>query len=144
MGDKYVYERMAAGGFSLGGEQSGHVIFRDYATTGDGILTALMVMEAVTASGKTLAELVEPLVIYPQVLKNVRVRDKAEALADPAVQGAIAAAAAALEGTGRVLVRESGTEPLIRVMAEAPTPEECECWVDAIVGVLCAQGYAME
>ena len=143
VGDKYVYERMAAGGFSLGGEQSGHVIFRDYATTGDGILTALMVMEAVTASGKTLAELVEPLTIYPQVLKNVRVCDKAAALGDPAVQEAIAAAAAAFEGTGRVLVRESGTEPLIRVMAEAPTADECERWVDEIVGVLCTQGHAV-
>ena len=143
VGDKYVYENMKANGHMLGGEQSGHIIFREYATTGDGILTSLMVMEAVIASGKTLTELVEPLVIYPQMLKNVRVRDKVAALGDAAVQKAIADASAALEGTGRVLVRESGTEPLIRVMAEAPTHDECEKHVDSIVGVLCTQGHAV-
>ena len=144
VGDKYVYENMAANGHSIGGEQSGHIIFREFATTGDGIMTSLMVMEAVMASGTTLGQLVEPLVIYPQVLKNVRVHDKAAARGDQAVVEAIAAAEAALGSTGRILVRESGTEPVIRVMAEAPSTEACEEQVDAIIAVITAQGHVAQ
>ena len=144
VGDKYVYENMSANGHSIGGEQSGHIIFREFATTGDGIMTSLMVMEAVMASGKTLGQLVEPLVIYPQVLKNVRVHDKATARADEAVKAAIAAAEESLGSTGRILVRESGTEPVIRVMAEAESLEECEKQVDAIIAVIAAQGHVVQ
>ena len=141
VGDKYVYENMAANGHSIGGEQSGHIIFREFATTGDGIMTSLMVMEAVIDSGKTLGQLVAPLVIYPQVLKNVRVHDKAAARADEAVKAAIAVAEEELGSTGRILVRESGTEPVLRVMAEAESLEECEKQVDAIISVIAAQGH---
>ena len=144
VGDKYVYENMAANGHMVGGEQSGHVIFREFATTGDGIMTSLMVMEALIASGKTLGQLVEPLKIFPQVLKNVRVNDKATAREDEAVQAAIAAAEEALGSTGRILVRESGTEPVLRVMAEAATHEECEKHVDDIIAVIAAQGHVAQ
>ena len=144
VGDKYVYENMAANGHNIGGEQSGHIIFREFATTGDGIMTSLMVMEAVMASGKTLGQLVEPLVIYPQVLKNVRVHDKACARADEAVKAAIAAAEQELGSTGRILVRESGTEPVLRVMAEAESVEACEKCVDAIISVIAAQGHVAQ
>ena len=140
VGDKYVYENMAANGHMIGGEQSGHIIFREYATTGDGMMTSLMIMEALIASGKSIAELASPMEVFPQVLKNVRVIDKATTLANPAVQEAIAAADKALEGSGRVLVRESGTEPVIRVMAEAPSTELCEEQVDAIIACISAQG----
>lgn len=142
VGDKYVYENMLVGGHSLGGEQSGHIIFREFATTGDGILTSLMVMEALIASGKTLSQLASDLVIYPQVLKNVRVHNKTEAREDAAVKAAIAASERALGNTGRVLVRESGTEPVLRVMAEAQSIEVCEEQVDAIIRVITEQGHA--
>ena len=144
VGDKYVYESMAANGHAIGGEQSGHIIFREFATTGDGIMTSLMVMEAVIASGKKLSELVAPLSIYPQVLKNVRVHDKAAARADAAMQAAEKAAAEALGTTGRILVRESGTEPVLRVMAEALSLEECEKHVDNIIAALKASGHVVE
>lgn len=140
VGDKYVYENMAANGHILGGEQSGHIIFRKYATTGDGMMTSLLVMEALVASGKSLAELVAPMPVFPQILKNVRVVDKATTLANAAVQAAIQAADTALEGSGRILVRQSGTEPVIRVMAEAPDSETCEKHVDAIIAVIDAEG----
>ena len=119
VGDKYVYEYMTQNGCRLGGEQSGHIIFSKYASTGDGILTSLKIMEAMMASKKKLSQLTEGLTIYPQVLENVRVKDKAKAQADPEVQAAVEAVAQALGDSGRILVRESGTEPLIRVMVEA-------------------------
>jgi len=143
VGDKYVYENMATYDHLLGGEQSGHIIFREFATTGDGVLTSLMVMEALIAAGKTIAELAEPLTILPQVLKNVRVADKAASLADKAVQAAIATADDELGDDGRILVRQSGTEPVIRVMAEAPTLELCEEKVDAIIAIMRAQGHVI-
>lgn len=144
VGDKYVYENMATYGHLLGGEQSGHIIFREFATTGDGILTSLMVMEALIAAGKTIAQLAAPLTILPQVLKNVRVADKAASLADAQVQAAIASADDELGDDGRILVRQSGTEPVIRVMAEAPTIPLCEEKVDAIIAVMRAQGHVIE
>ena len=142
VGDKYVYEYMVANGCRLGGEQSGHIIISKYATTGDGILTSLKVMEVMMAKKKTLSQLCKDLTIYPQVLKNVRVQDKAAAQNDPEVQKAVQAVADQLGSTGRILVRESGTEPVIRVMVEAATKEECQQYVDAVVDVICRQGHA--
>ena len=141
VGDKYVYEYMTENGCRLGGEQSGHIIFSRYASTGDGILTSLKVMEVMMAAKKKLSQLSEGLTIYPQVLKNVRVRNKAEAQADPAVQEAVAAVADALGSTGRILVRESGTEPVLRVMVEAESVEACQKYVDDVVQVICRQGH---
>ena len=142
VGDKYVYEYMMKNGPRLGGEQSGHIIFSKYASTGDGILTSLKMMEVMMAKKKTLSQLCEGLTIYPQVLKNVRVTDKTAAQNDADVQAAVAEVAAKLGSTGRILVRESGTEPLVRVMVEAPTREICETHVDAVVDTIIRKGYA--
>ena len=142
VGDKYVYEYMVQNGCRVGGEQSGHIIVSQYATTGDGILTSLKIMEVMRAKKRTLSQLCEGLTIYPQVLKNVRVHSKPEALNDVAVQAAVAAVAEALGDTGRILVRESGTEPVIRVMVEAPTKDQCQKYVDSVVDVICSQGHA--
>ncbi len=142
VGDKYVYEYMMQHGNRIGGEQSGHIIFSKYATTGDGILTSLKMMEAMLAKKKTLSELCEGLTIYPQVLKNVRVKDKPAAQNDPKVQAAVQAVAEKLGDSGRILVRESGTEPVIRVMVEAPSKALCQECVDSVVDVICAQGHA--
>ena len=143
VGDKYVYEYMMMNGCRIGGEQSGHIIFSKYASTGDGILTSLKIMEVMMAKKKTLSQLCDGLVIYPQVLKNVKVADKAAAQADPDVQAAVAEAAAKLGGSGRILVRESGTEPLIRVMVEAETQEQCQQLVDDVVAVIRRKGHAV-
>ena len=142
VGDKYVYEYMAQNGCRVGGEQSGHIIISKYATTGDGILTSLKMMEVMLAKKKKMSQLFEGLTIYPQVLKNVRVKSKPEAQNDPAVQSAVKAVADRLGDTGRILVRESGTEPVIRVMVEAATKEQCQSCVDEVVDVLCARGHA--
>ena len=142
VGDKYVYEYMTANGCRLGGEQSGHIIISKYATTGDGILTSLKVMEVMLARKKKLSQLCEGLTIYPQVLKNVRVASKPEARNDPEVQAAVETVAQELGETGRILVRESGTEPVIRVMVEAPTRQQCQSGVDKVVDVICARGHA--
>ena len=141
VGDKYVYEYMTQNGCRLGGEQSGHIIFSKYASTGDGILTSLKMMEVMLAKKKRFSELSEGLTIYPQVLVNVRVKDKAAAQNDPAVQAAVQNVAGQLGSTGRILVRESGTEPVIRVMVEAPEKEACQAYVDQVVQVICAQGH---
>ena len=143
VGDKYVYEYMMMNGCRLGGEQSGHVIFSKHASTGDGILTSLKVMECMLAKKKTLSQLCEGFTFYPQVLKNIRVADKAAAQKDPDVQTAVADAAAALGDSGRILVRESGTEPLIRVMVEAATKEVCEQYVDGVIDVIRGKGHAV-
>lgn len=136
VGDKYVYENMSKNGHRLGGEQSGHIIFSKYATTGDGILTSLKIMEVMLEKKERLSKLTEELTIYPQVLKNVRVKDKKEARTDADVQAAVDRVAEALGEDGRILVRESGTEPLIRVMVEAGNKELCEQYVDEVIGVL--------
>ena len=141
VGDKYVYEHMAQTGCRIGGEQSGHIIFSKYATTGDGILTSLKMMEVMLAKKKTLSELAAPFKIYPQVLKNVRVTDKKAAQDDLTVQEAVAKVADALGDTGRILVRESGTEPVVRVMVEAPDHDICQKYVDEVVDVICSRGY---
>ena len=144
VGDKYVYEEMVRGGHRLGGEQSGHIIFSKYARTGDGILTALKVMEVMMAKKETLGRLAEPVTIYPQVLINVRVKDKKAAQDDPAVQAAVRAVADGLGDTGRILVRESGTEPLVRVMVEAPEKGQCQTLAQRVVDVIIAQGHKAE
>ncbi|MBR6205785.1 MAG: phosphoglucosamine mutase [Oscillospiraceae bacterium] len=144
VGDKYVYENMVQTGNRLGGEQSGHTIFLKYETTGDGILTSLKLMEVMLAKGKPMSELAAPVVFYPQVLKNVRVRSKPEAQNDPDVQKAVADVAEALGDQGRILVRESGTEPVIRVMVEADTEELCEKYVDAVIDVIRSKGHVTE
>ncbi len=141
VGDKYVYENMVQTGNRLGGEQSGHIIFLKYETTGDGILTSLKMMEVMLAKGKPMSELAAPVVFYPQVLKNVRVKSKPAAQNDPDVQAAVKKVADELGDTGRILVRESGTEPVIRVMVEAETDEICEKYVDGVIDVIKAKGH---
>ena len=136
VGDKYVYENMMENGHCLGGEQSGHIIFSRYASTGDGIITALMMMETMLATKKRLSELAKDVMIYPQLLKNVRVADKQAALDDSDVQAAVRRVADALGNDGRILVRPSGTEPLVRVMVEAPEDSLCEKYVDEVVEIL--------
>jgi len=143
VGDKYVYEHMMKNGNRLGGEQSGHIIFSKYASTGDGILTSLKIMEVMMAKKKTLSQLCQGLSIYPQVLENVKVADKAAAQADPDVQAAVAEVTAKLGDTGRILVRESGTEPKIRVMVEAPSMETCRKYADFVVNTVKRKGYAV-
>lgn len=143
VGDKYVYEYMKEHGCCLGGEQSGHIIFSKYASTGDGILTSLKIMQVIMSKKQKLSELAAPMVEYPQVLVNVKVKDKAAAQADPDVQAAVAKASEELGSTGRMLVRESGTEPLVRVMAEAETEEICRKYVDSVVDVLKSKGHVI-
>ena len=142
VGDKYVYENMSQNGHCLGGEQSGHIIFSKHATTGDGILTSLKLMEVILEKKESLAKLADEVRIYPQVLENVRVRDKEEAKADRDVQAEVKKVADALGDTGRILVRPSGTEPLIRVMVEAPTDEICEKYVAQVVDMIKKKGLA--
>ena len=141
VGDKYVYENMVQYGNRIGGEQSGHIIFSKYATTGDGILTSLKMMEVMLAKKKPMSELAAPCVFYPQVLKNVRVKSKPDAQNDPDVQAAVAQVAEALGSDGRILVRESGTEPVIRVMVEAGSDELCEKYVDQVIDVIRNKGH---
>lgn len=143
VGDKYVYEYMKENGCRLGGEQSGHIIFSKYASTGDGILTSLKIMEVIMARGKTLSELAAPFKVYPQVLENVKVRDKSAAQSDKDVIAAVEKAAAELGKSGRILVRESGTEPLVRVMVEAEDEETCRRYVGEVVEVLKANGHTL-
>jgi phosphoglucosamine mutase len=133
VGDKYVMEEMVARGLSLGGEQSGHIIFSDYLFTGDGLCTALNVLRTVALSGRTLGDLAADLVSYPQVLLNVRVREKVDLAAVPAVAAAIARVEARVNGRGRLLVRYSGTEPLLRVMLEGQHEDEIRAWAREIV-----------
>lgn len=140
VGDKYVSEAMVAGDYSIGGEQSGHIIFREFASTGDGLLTALMLYEAAVNKNKTLGELAGEVKIYPQLLKNVRVKDKDEAMKNENVLAAVKKAEDELGDDGRILVRMSGTEPLIRVMAEAVTDETCRAHVENIIEVIRQEG----
>lgn len=141
VGDKYVYEYMATHGDRIGGEQSGHIIFSKYASTGDGILTSLKVMEVMMAQEKPLSKLRAPMAMYPQVLINVKVKDKAAAQADAEVQAAVKEVAEALGDTGRILLRESGTEPVIRVMVEAETKEICQKYTEKVVAVIRNNGH---
>ena len=144
VGDKYVYENMVNNGHCIGGEQSGHIIFSKHATTGDGILTSLKIMETIVESKKTLAQLVEPVTIYPQLLKNVRVKGKQEAREDKDVQAAVKRVEEALGDEGRILLRESGTEPVIRVMVEASTDDICYKYVSEVIDVIKEKGHIVE
>lgn len=143
VGDKYVYEYMTENGCTIGGEQSGHIIFSKYANTGDGILTSIKMMEVMLAKKMKLSELAAPVTVYPQELVNVRVKDKAEAQNDADVQAAVKKVADALGDTGRILVRESGTEPVIRVMVEAPSMEDCRKYVQEVVDVISKKGHVI-
>ena len=143
VGDKYVYEYMMQHGCRIGGEQSGHIIFSKYASTGDGILTSLKIMEVMMAKKQPLSELHKDLTIYPQVLKNVRVTDKRLAQDDPDVQAAVSEVAAKLGDSGRILVRESGTEPVVRVMVEAESEALCQEYVDFVLDVIRKKGHAV-
>lgn len=136
VGDRYVMEEMRKGGFNLGGEQSGHIIFLDYITTGDGMLAALQLVNVMKETGKKLSELAGEMVKFPQVLKNVKVIDKHQALVHPRIQEVIAKVDGEMGDNGRVLVRPSGTESLVRVMVEAPTLERCNEAVEEVVKVI--------
>ena len=141
VGDKYVYEYMTEHGCRIGGEQSGHIIFSKYARTGDGILTSLKLMEVMLAKKLPLSRLTEGMTVYPQVLVNVRVKDKKAAQEDTAVQAAVQAVLEELGDTGRILVRESGTEPVVRVMVEAESEARCRELTDRVVSVIKGQGH---
>ena len=143
VGDKYVYECMRNNNFRLGGEQSGHIIFSKYATTGDGILTSIKLMEVMLSTKKKMSELISPVVIYPQCLKNIRVESKPEARADVDVQAEVEKVAELLGDDGRILVRESGTEPVIRVMVEAKTDHLAEKYVNQVIKVIEDKGHAV-
>lgn len=143
VGDKYVYENMSQYGHCLGGEQSGHIIFSKHATTGDGILTSLKVMEVMLEKKEALSKLASEVEIYPQVLKNVHVHDKQTAQDDPKVQEAVRQVTDALGSDGRILLRQSGTEPVVRVMVEAGTKELCEQYVDQVIQVMKDQGHLL-
>lgn len=142
VGDKYVFENIMNGGHSLGGEQSGHFIFSKYATTGDGILTSLKVMEVIIEKQKSLSELAADITLYPQLLKNVRVKSKKEAREDQEVSQLINQIEDELGDDGRILVRESGTEQVIRVMVEAKEDETCKKYVDQVINLIISRGHA--
>lgn len=142
VGDKYVYEYMIKNGCRLGGEQSGHIIFTKYATTGDGILTSLKMMEVMLARKKKMSELCDGFTVYPQVLKNVKVKSKDTVINDEDIKKIISEASIALGDSGRILVRESGTEPLIRVMVEAQSLDICHHkYVDEVIAVIKSKNY---
>ena len=143
VGDKYVYECMRNNDYRLGGEQSGHIIFSKYATTGDGILTSIKLMEVMLTSKKKMSELTSPVTIYPQCLKNVKVASKPEARADEDVQAIVAKVGEKLGNDGRIILRESGTEPVIRVMVEAKTDALAEECVDRVIAVIKEKGHAV-
>ena len=139
VGDRYVVEEMLKSGYNLGGEQSGHIIFLDHNTTGDGMLTALQLLSVVKESGKTLAELASDVTTYPQELLNIKVADKGAAMQNDKLRAVIDEVETAMAGNGRVLVRPSGTEPLLRIMAEAPTKELVHQYVEKIGDVARAE-----
>ena len=140
VGDKYVYENMKENGYNIGGEQSGHIIFSKYASTGDGILTSLKMMQVMIGRKKKMSELSDGFTMYPQVLENVRVSDKKAAQDDVEVRVAIKEVEETLGDSGRILVRESGTEPVVRVMVEAETTEICQAMVNKVVEVMKRKG----
>jgi len=142
VGDRYVLAEMASGGYSLGGEQSGHVVMSDYATTGDGLLTALHLMARTASTGISLANLARVVTKFPQELINVRVADKSAVAASPSVQQAVGEAEVELGETGRVLLRPSGTEPMVRVMVEAPTADVAKDVAGRVAAVVAAAGKA--
>lgn len=144
VGDRFVYEYMSEHGHSIGGEQSGHIIFSKYATTGDGILTSLKIMQAMIDKKSSLSRLASPVTVYPQVIKNTKVADKAAVRSDSEVLAAVKAVESKLGKDGRILLRESGTEPVVRVMVEAASETLCNAYADEVVQVIKAKGYAIE
>ena len=144
VGDRFVFEKMVNDGYMLGGEQSGHVIIRKYATTGDGVLTAIMVVEAMLDSKESLAKLVSPVKLLPQKLKNVRVTNKAAVVDDEQVQAKFKEVNDEIGDDGRALLRQSGTEPVVRIMLECPTLEECDKYIEKIYAVIKKRGYVCE
>ena len=144
VGDRFVYEEMQNNDYSLGGEQSGHIIMKKYATTGDGLLTTIMVLEEVCDSKSTLAKLSEPVILYPQYIKNIRVKDKNETVTDAEVLASVDKVNEIINGNGRVLLRQSGTEPLIRIMIEAETEEKCREYADIIAKTIVERGFSVE
>ena len=144
VGDRFVYECMQEKSYDLGGEQSGHIIIKKYATTGDGILTAIMLAEEICDSKLSLAELVAPVKLYPQYIKNIRVKDKAEVLKDKAVLESKEEVEKLIAGKGRVLLRESGTEPVIRIMIESETEEKCAEYAKMISDIIKKGGHSIE
>ncbi len=144
VGDRFVYECMQANDYAIGGEQSGHIIMKKYATTGDGILTAIMIAEEICDSKSTLAQLAEPIKFYPQYLKNLRVKDKAAVFADANVMAAKDAVEKLINGKGRALLRQSGTEPVVRVMIESETQEQCVEYAEMIAKAITEGGHCVE
>ena len=144
VGDKYVYECMQKNDFSIGGEQSGHIVLKKYATTGDGLLTAIMLAEEMCDTKSTLAKLCDGLMLYPQDMKNIRVKDKDAVISDEKVAEALATVQAKIAGKGRALLRKSGTEPVIRVMVEAETKELCNEYIDEITSVIIERGHKVD
>jgi phosphoglucosamine mutase len=144
VGDRFVYECMQNNDYAIGGEQSGHIIMKKYATTGDGILTAIMVAEEICDSKSTLAQLAEPVKVYPQYLKNVRVKDKAAVLADKSVLAALDKVEKLINKNGRALLRQSGTEPVIRVMIEAVSEDICVEYANIICDAIVAVGHVQD
>ena len=144
VGDRFVYECMQANDYSLGGEQSGHIILKKYATTGDGLLTAIMIAEELCDTKSSLAKLAEPVKLYPQYIKNIRVKDKAAALADAGVLAEKEAVEKQIDGKGRVLLRQSGTEPVIRVMVESESEESCMAYAERIAAKVVEGGHSVE
>ena len=144
VGDRYVYEKMQEGGYSLGGEQSGHIIFSKHATTGDGIVTSLKLMETVIAEKTTLSELTKEVPMFPQILKNVKVEDKNKVMEDSDVLNSASEVEKALGSDGRILLRQSGTEPLVRIMVEASDIDTCNKYVDQVYKVIEKKGYIVK
>ena len=142
VGDRYVYESMTENGYAIGGEQSGHIILRKYATTGDGLLTAIMVMERIAESKLPLSKLAEPVVMYPQITRNLPVPDKDAVLDHPTIRAKLADCNARLGSGGRMLLRKSGTEPVVRVMVEAADEETCEAFAEEMVAVIQKAGLS--
>jgi len=144
VGDRFVYECMQENDYGLGGEQSGHIILKKYATTGDGILTAIMITEEVCDSKRSLEELAEPVMLYPQYLVNLRVKDKNAVMEDNEVLTVLNEVEKLIDGRGRALLRQSGTEPVIRIMIESETNELCEKYADIIAKVIKERGHCVE
>ncbi len=144
VGDRFVYECMQQNDYGLGGEQSGHIIMKKYATTGDGLLTAIMIAEEMCDTKSSLSALAEPVMLYPQLTKNVRVKDKAAVLNDEEVKKEMEAVEVLIDGKGRTLLRQSGTEPVIRVMIESETEEQCNEYVDRIIAKILERGHGVE
>lgn len=136
VGDRYVVERMRQDNYNLGGEQSGHIVFLDFNTTGDGILTGVQLLNVMKQTGKKLSELADEVMLYPQLLVNIKVKDKNNAMTIPAIKSIVEEVEKEMNGEGRILVRPSGTEPLLRIMAEAPSNQLCQYYVDKIATVV--------